>query len=172
MKTFLEWMIENSMKTRAAGYLVEGKVFCPECYEREYSWRDVPDVVALTPSKVEKALKGSRPEADRLAGKNAGGPSHACNGDCGRRYMINGWRVRPENSNGPRLSETEVGERCERCLPDTDKEYLIPGAHDRTAGYGDTCSGCELTSTGWEWVDVGAVHEGERIERLIRLGFK
>jgi hypothetical protein len=171
MKKFHEWLIENSMKSNAAGYLVEGKVFCPECYEREYSWRRVPDVAALTPSKVEKALKGSRPEADRLTRKYAGGPSYACNG-CTRRYIDKGWKDRDQNTNQPSLWETEVGERCENCLPSTDKEYLIHGAYARNAGYGDICSGCELTSTGWEWVDVGAVSEGDRIERLHRLGFK
>ena len=178
MKTFNEWMVENSMEPKAAGYLVGGKVFCPGCYDNEYSWRDVPDVSPLTPSKVKQSLKGSRPEADRLVGggriyNKAGNPSYTCSGKCHQRFMQdNMWHDEFDNPNEPMLCQSLSGQVCQGCIDLIDRQNLIPGAGFKHAMFGDICEGCEQTSTGWEWVKIGVgPSEKDRVETLTRLGF-
>ena len=159
---------------KAAGYRLNGKVVCPACYKTHYAWNhslQKTDVEPLTPAKVKKYLKGSRPEADRLAFNNKeGGPSYSCGEGCARRFMMDTWIDVGHNANRPELIETQMGSRCQGCLASTEREYLIPGEHFRDALAGEVCSGCERTSTGWEWVDIGIGTE-EQYEKMKRLGF-
>lgn len=160
---------------KAAGYLIEGKVVCPACYEMHHAWKpslQKTDVEPLTPAKVKKYLKGSKPEADRLAlNHGEGGPSYSCGERCDRRFMMDTWMDREHNSNRPVLIETHIGDRCQDCLESTEREYIMPGMHFRNALGGEVCSGCERTSTGWEWVDIGLGTEKEQEEKMKRLGF-
>lgn len=165
MKTFDEWLVENSMRN-AAGYLIDGKAFCPDCAKRPLA--PPPEAVPLTPSALKKALQGSRPEADSAAGNSRpGGPSYKCNGQCGRRFMNEGSWQYPER---PWFSETSYGSCCDDCYEQLDKENKGEFQTIK-AMFGDTCDTCDRTSTNWEWVKAGGGNREQRLEELERMGF-
>jgi hypothetical protein len=170
MKTFNEWLVENSMN-KAAGYLIDGKAFCPGCARRPLTVP--PDAVPLTPSKLKKVLQGSRPEADSAAvNSKPGGPSYKCNGDCGRRFMNEGSWQHSEflGQDMPWFSATVYGEWCEGCYNQLDRDHQSE-QRVRVAHFGEMCGSCERTSTGWEWVKTVSGTEEQRSKELQRMGF-